>query len=275
MDTTRSAGHRGLRLAGVLAVPLVLSGAGGEAAAQPAPGQPAPSQPAPSQPATGQPPLGQPVPDQPAPGQPIQAQAPGSQPAAWDTASLPATRGIVRQYLLTGRGDVDGLVLADGTEVKLAPHLSAQVVYVIRPGDAVTVRGLRARSLPLVDAASITNDATGATVTDAGPPRRSGDEATISGTVSMPLHGKRGETNGALLDNGTIVRLPPHEAARWSTLLQKGRTMSVRGALSGGALGTVIEARAIGNGPDRLTELDAPPGPRGPAGAPPPPGPRG
>src|ERR1700730_17525018 len=70
----------------------------------------------------------------------------------WDPSHLPETKGAVKQYTLTPRGDVDGLILDDGTEVKLPPHLSSQVVYAIRPGDAVTIRGLRARILPLVDA---------------------------------------------------------------------------------------------------------------------------
>src|SRR5215831_16225424 len=88
----------------------------------------------------------------------------------WDPAQLPETRGTVKQYTLTPRGDVDGLILQDGTEVKLPPHLTAQVVFSIRPGDNVSIRGLKARALPLVDAASVTNVATGATVTDSGPP---------------------------------------------------------------------------------------------------------
>jgi hypothetical protein len=35
----------------------------------------------------------------------------------WDSTQLPETRGIVKQYTLTPRGDVDGLILNDGTEV--------------------------------------------------------------------------------------------------------------------------------------------------------------
>jgi hypothetical protein len=38
---------------------------------------------------------------------------------------------------LTPRGEVDGLILNDGTEVKLPPHLTGQIVFAIRPGDAV------------------------------------------------------------------------------------------------------------------------------------------
>src|SRR3954452_1678330 len=89
----------------------------------------------------------------------------------WDSSQLPETRGTVRQYTLTPRGDVDGLILSDGTEVKLPPHLTAQIVYAIRPNDPVSIRGLRARAVPLIDAASITNTATGRSVVDNGPDR--------------------------------------------------------------------------------------------------------
>ena len=134
----------------------------------------------------------------------------------WDSSQLPATNGTVRQYTLTPRGDVDGLILSDGTEVKVPPHLTGQIVYSTHPGDAVTIRGLRARALPLVQAESITNNANGRTVVDNGPPgpAGAGPETTLSGRVSATLHGARGEVNGALLDNGIILRLPPPEADR-------------------------------------------------------------
>lgn len=209
----------------------------------------------------------------------VQAQVGG----VWDASTLPETKGTVRQYTLTPRGDVDGLILADGTEVKLPPHMTGQVVFAIKPGDAVTIRGMRARALPLVDAATIRNDATGATVADAGPPDRSGEETTLTGRIAMPLHGKRGEVNGALLEDGTVLRLPPPEALRWSAALAKGQSVSVRGVVARSPLGTLVDVRALGATPAQMTELDRkppkppkPPGPRGegafgPGAAPPPP----
>ncbi len=56
----------------------------------------------------------------------------------------------------------------------MPPHLGTQLVYAVKPGDAVTIRGLKARALAMVQAMSVKNDATGATVTDTGagrPPR--------------------------------------------------------------------------------------------------------
>lgn len=53
--------------------------------------------------------------------------------AGYDLDQVPAVAGTVARYTLTPRGDVDGLVLGDGTEVRFPPHLSAQLVYAVRP----------------------------------------------------------------------------------------------------------------------------------------------
>jgi hypothetical protein len=191
----------------------------------------------------------------------------------WDSTQLPETRGVVKQYTLTPRGDVDGLILNDGTEVTLPPHLTSQIVFAVRPGDAVTVRGLKARALPLIDAALVTNSVTGVAVVDNGPtggPGRPATEQTISGGIVSQLHGKRGEINGAVLADGTILRLPPPEAARLDTMIQPGQSVTVRGTVLTTALGTVIDAAAIGNSPDQLTDVNLRPRPRGPGGEPPP-----
>lgn len=203
--------------------------------------------------------------------------------ALYDPAQFPETKGVVKQYTLSPRGDVDGLLLNDGTEVKLPPHLSTQTVFAVRPGDAVTIRGLKARALPLIDAASVTNDATGAVVIDqGGPAEREGVSETITGKVVAALHGKRGEINGAVLETGAQLRLPPREAERFADLLQPGAMIAVRGDTTKTALGTVIEATALGVTPDRLAELyqRKPRPPRGgpdrdDRGPPPPRGPRG
>jgi hypothetical protein len=167
-----------------------------------------------------------------------------SSASLWDASQLPETRGTVRQYTLTPRGEVDGLILNDGTEVKVPPHLTGQIVLSIRPGDVVTIHGLRAKAVALVDAASITNDASGKTIVDNGPPGPAalGTE-TVSGRVVLVLHGKRGEVNGALLENGATVRLPPPEADRMQALLRPGLTIAVHGGVLTTVLGTVIDRR--------------------------------
>jgi len=185
---------------------------------------------------------------------PAMGQAPFYDPQQ----QLPAYRGQVQQLTLTPRGDIDGLILSDGTEVKTPPHLSTQLAYSVNPGDTVTVHGLRAAALSLVQAVSITDEASGQTVIDNGspgpgrgpgaPPQALGPASFGAvplapaapmpgltegqGRVRMTLHGRQGEVNGALLDNGTILRLPPPEAYRFAALLQPGQTVVAEGSVS-------------------------------------------
>src|SRR5229473_6452857 len=172
--------------------------------------------------------------------QPAPALPNGPPPAGapiYDLQQLLATRGTVSRYTLTPRGDVDGLILADGTEVHFPPHLSTQLVYAVKPGDAVTVRGLKALNIPLVAAVSITNGRSGQTVTDNGPgfgpgskgPRQAGQPMTVQGRVQMALHGPRGDVNGVLIEDGTILRLPPPEAERFASQLAPGQTVTAQG----------------------------------------------
>ena len=197
--------------------------------------------------------------------------------ATYDPSQLPAIQGKVAEYSLTPRGDVDGLILADGTEVHLPPHLGTQLVYAVKPGDAVTIRGLKARAIPMVQAMSVRNDATGSTVTDdgaGGPPgERDGAQAlSATGRIKAQLHGPRGDLDGVLLEDGTIVRLPPPEAQRLAATLVAGAPLTVHGNGFEGPLGRVIDARSIGPDATRLAQVAAPPHP-GPGHRPPPGGP--
>ena len=49
----------------------------------------------------------------------------GQTGSLWDSSRLPETRGTVKQYTLTPRGDIDGLILRDGTEVNVPVPLTA------------------------------------------------------------------------------------------------------------------------------------------------------
>lgn len=209
------------------------------------------------------------APAAPAPPPPAPVAAP---PPIYDPQQLPAINGTVTRYTLTPRGDVDGLILADGTEVHFPPHLSTQLVYAIRPGDGVTVRGLKALSIPMIAAVSITNDRSGQTVTDNGPgfgpgpkgPRQAGQPMTVQGRVQMALHGPRGNVNGALLEDGTILRLPPPEAERLPALLVPGQVVTAQGDATTTPMGRVLDVQAIGPSPTQLSFIERPPGKKGP-----------
>jgi hypothetical protein len=191
--------------------------------------------------------------------------------ATYDPAQLPAIQGKVAGYSLTPRGDVDGVLLTDGTEVHLPPHLGTQLVFAVKPGDSVTIRGLKARAVPMVQAMSITNDASGTAVVDDGGRRGGprGREAaaqpiSVSGQVKSQLHGREGELNGVVLQDGTIVRLPPREAQRMAAQLAVGSTVFARGEGYAGPLGKVIGARMLGPNEAQAVAVAGGPGPDGP-----------
>jgi hypothetical protein len=206
------------------------------------------------------------------------AQTPPIPTATYDPQQLPAIQGKVAQFSLTPRGDVDGLILEDGTQVHLPPHLGTQLVYAVKPGDAITVRGLKARAIPMIEAMSVTNDATKSVVTDTGPggpkgPRALEQPLSAEGRIKVQLHGPQGELNGVMLENGTIVRLPPPEAERLAAQLSPGQPLYVQGNGVTGPLGTVIAAQAAGPSQAQLVQLQAPrpDGPRRGKRKPPPP----
>jgi len=206
----------------------------------------------------------------------------------YDPGQLPTYTGRVQQFTLTPRGDIDGLILSDGTEVKTPPHLSTSIAYSIKPGDSLTIHGLRAAALPLIQAVSLTDQANGRTIVDNGPAAPPGPPGPppgvgplpvpgvgpgraaplpglieVQGRVRMALHGPQGEVNGALLEDGTVLRLPPPAAMTFATLLQPGQTLVAEGVGFSDALGKVLEVRQLGTSRGQLNFVADQARPRG------------
>ena len=133
----------------------------------------------------------------------------------------------------------------------------------------------------MVQAMQVTNDASSLSVTDTGPgggpgpkhdkkdkkgkkdhgpgPRAdAGRPMQAEGAIKAQLHGPRGDLNGVLLADGTIVRLPPPEARRLAGQLAVGQTLFVSGSGMENPLGRLIVARAIGPDAQRATQLQGP-----------------
>ncbi len=183
-----------------------------------------------------------------------------------DPDYLPEVSGIFERFLINPHGDADGMILTDGTEVHVPPHMSAELCAAIRPGEKtkVKVRGVWPRGGDLIAAVAI-ETADGKRIVDNGPPKGHDEEKPhehaakpkrepmdAEGVVRRLLHGPKGEARGALLEDGRIIRVPAHEVERIAHLLSPGQTLAVRGEGLGLALGTVIEAREIGPSMDDL-----------------------
>ena len=148
-----------------------------------------------------------------------------------DPSCLPETRGKVTQFLLNPHGDLDGLILntADGKwQVHFPPHMSKQVVKHIAVGNTIRVRGVKPRDADVIAAVSLTSQQ-GAELIDEGPQHHGpkpekpeGKPMDVQGEITMSLYGPKGELRGALLDDGTSLRVPPHAAAELAAYLTPG-----------------------------------------------------
>lgn len=210
------------------------------------------------------------------------AQPPAPRPWAQTQAeaAAPTVAGRLQQWLVNPNGEVDGFLLADGTQVAFPPHLSAELLQAARPGDSVQVSGWRTPGLPVLRATSVA--AGGRSVEDTPPvpgaqgPREPGALTAMgaSGRVARVLYSGRGDAHGLLLDSGSIVRFPPHVGAVLMPWLQPGTTVHARGWGSRSAQGSALEATAMGPTAESMQELFAGPaggpgpkgGPRGPRG---------
>ena len=187
-----------------------------------------------------------------------------------DPDYLPEIAGAVERFLLDPHGDADGMILGDGTEVHFPPHMSAELCAAIRLGEKpeIKVRGVRPRNSALIAAIAIeTMD--GKRIVDNGPPKRHAEKEKpdkdgptpkhekmqAEGRIRHVLHGPKGKARGALLEDGTIIRIPAHEAERIAHLLSPGGRLAVRGEGLTSELGTVIEAREVGPSADELQPL--------------------
>ncbi|MBB5737392.1 nucleoid-associated protein YgaU [Xanthomonas arboricola] len=220
----------------------------------------------PAAPVAPRPPVGTPPPAPPLP------PAPPAPPAPLAATPVRIT-GTVERFMLNPNGEVDGLWLRDGTQVAFAPHLSAQLQAAVRRGDTVSVQGYRLGSLPVLRASSIRSSRGGGEVVDQPPtgamPPAPPTPAALTplqaeGRIERLVYGPGGETNGALLSDGTLVRMPPHLALQFGDLLQAGAPLSVSGFGVATANGRAIEATRLGRDRASQRALFSPPRPDGP-----------
>ncbi|MEX1827258.1 hypothetical protein [Luteibacter sp. CQ10] len=211
----------------------------------------------------------------PAPPPPVAgATAPVPPPVPFPANATRDTRdGRVARVLVNPNGDVDGLLLADGTQVAMPPGLGNTVATHVRKGDAVHIEGWRVGELPLLQAMAV--DAAGTRWVDT-PPTAPPEPPALSpmeahGQVAQPLYGPRGDVNGAVLDDGTMLHLPPPASDRAPTWATPHAPVSAKGFGVETRYGRSIQVTALGTRPGTEQPLAVPPQP-GPLPPPPPAG---
>ncbi|WGS54956.1 hypothetical protein LFL96_36340 (plasmid) [Paraburkholderia sp. D15] len=207
-------------------------------------------------------PAATPVPPPPVAGVP---PSPGvAPPPPVDAAPVATAQGKVARFLTNPDGDVDGFMTDDGTLVHFPPHMSAQLTSAVRRGDLVQVSGRRDEGGSFA-AQRITDTQTGRQVIDepsmpgTPPMPRGAGGAGLSllsaqGQVAHVTTAPRGEPDGVILSDGTVIKLTPPVAQQFATLVRKGATVSAQGYGARNQYGTALQATAFGS-PGNLTPL--------------------
>ncbi len=191
------------------------------------------------------------------------------QPASPPTPTAqaaPSIAGRVEHYLLTPHGEVDGLLLTDGTVVKFPPHLGVVLAATAKPGDEVSALGFFGLATAYgraMKALTITNTATGQTVVDQPPTSRplrpelrglTLVPLTVSGPVARVLVNPKGDVDGLVLATGEQVKFKPHHGTLVLTLLGRtGGAVTASGYGMRNAFGTVVDAESMAIGDQTLS----------------------
>jgi hypothetical protein len=200
----------------------------------------------------------------------LKAQNQNRQPPAAATADQQniVLEGTVDLYLMNPDGQVDGILLNNDTIVRFPPHLSDQLIETLSPHDSVKVDGFT-ESMNTIHAGTITNLSTEHSVTNTPPgpgrlpatPNLSRQQMSVSGTIRLVTHAPRGEPDGVVLTDGTIVHSPPLTGQDYSNLLQPGRPLAATGFGTVNSYGRSLEAATLacsGNQPQTVPTV-APP----------------
>ena len=177
-----------------------------------------------------------------------------------DPQSLPPIKGAVAQFVMNRDAELDGLVLTTESGapqlVHFPPHMGGDVEAAIKVGDEVVVHGVRPRGADVVAAIALVA-ADCHQIVDEGPdaphaksePSPEGavsHDKKMSGTVRLSLFGPKGELRGAILEDGTVIRIGKKEVEAFAHLLKPGVTIAARGTAIICPLGTMLDAHDLG-----------------------------
>jgi hypothetical protein len=198
-----------------------------------------------------------------------------------DAAQATEARGNVRRMTTAPLGEIDGAVLDDGTWLHWPPHMQDRFANLIKQGDQVRATG-RTETGPAGDThfeiQNVTNLRTNATAENPdfanGPPlpgrgprgrrlpppplgpnpglaldtRNQSVAVEVRGNVQRMTTAPRGEIDGGVLDNGTVLHWPPLMQDRFANLIKQGDQVRATGRTETGPAGdTHFEIRSLTN----------------------------
>jgi hypothetical protein len=178
----------------------------------------------------------------------------------------PVAEGVVARYLLDPRGEIEGLLLKDGSQMYITSRASDKLLQAIKPGHHVRVHGRRLDGAPLVQADVILNTSTGTIFTvpfrlDFPIPDQeqhlSMTEMKAEGTIEVLLFHVKGIVQGMLLSDGTQVRLPPDINDELRNSFRVGEHIMAEGNGTANEYGRCLEALMMSVDGGRVIPLDS------------------
>jgi hypothetical protein len=161
--------------------------------------------------------------------------------------------GTVRQLLINPFGEVDGLMLDNHQIIKFPPHMSEILAAAVKVGTPVKAVG-DLENPGTLRAQVIVNQSSGQIVAER-PPQPLAERPIpphmraaqmenfqVQGKIQVLLTGPAGDTNGAVLDDGSVVRFAPMTLSRD---LAVGQFIAVAGVGARNAYGTSVEALRV------------------------------
>jgi hypothetical protein len=184
----------------------------------------------------------------------------------FDPTQLPSFTGTVERYLINPRGETDALLFREGPQIVFPPEFGAAVRQVAPPGRPIIVWGIRARHAPVITVlAFAANDEAEPVVVERVYWRQLGRAAAeqaeniaVEGTVKAPYYTPQGQVAGAVLEDGTVVTVPPGSAERLGELLRRGARLAAEGRGVAGEAGRAVAAERIGESAGALRPLPSP-----------------
>lgn len=186
------------------------------------------------------------------------AEAPKYQSLWFDPTQLPQFTGVVDRYLANPEGRVDRLIFKQGPQIVFPPDAFEAVREVAPAGRPLVVWGIRSRTAPVITMLAFGAPESEPTLLDRfyWRPERSGKggrrELVLTGKVWVPYLSPQGQPEGAILDNGDIIRIDARVAALFKDRLAEGAKIAAVGPGSETAHGRAIDADRIGDSPEKL-----------------------
>jgi hypothetical protein len=160
--------------------------------------------------------------------------------------------GTVLQYLLNPRGEVDGLLLEDGTFIKFPPHLERELAQVAKPNDEVTVIG-SLEGPKVLRGNVIVNPKTEIALREIKPipPERARVVGPLQplraeGKIRYAKRNPHGEIDGVILEDGTILQFTSQPGEVFSKQLENNQPLHAVGFGTSNQYGTSIAAAMFG-----------------------------